>query len=111
ENFGMKQPTGALVGTVSKDSAAAKAGIEPGDVILKFDGKTITRSSELPPIVAQIKPGSSVPMEIWRDGAPKEVTVTMGKIEDKATVAKADDSDTQGKLGVAVRALSPEERK
>jgi serine protease Do len=63
ENFGMKEASGALIGSVAKDSAASKAGIEPGDVILKFDGKPISRSSELPPMVARLAPGSTVPMQ------------------------------------------------
>jgi serine protease Do len=111
ENFGMKESAGALVGAVSKGSAAAKAGIEPGDVILKFDGKAITRSSDLPPMVAKLKPGSSVAMELWHDGKTKNVNVTIGELEDKANVASAKESAGQGKLGVAVRALSPEEKK
>ena len=111
ENFGMKEPGGALVGTVAKGSAAAKAGIEPGDVILRFDGKAVTRSSDLPPMVAQLKPGSSVDLEIWRDGKAKNVKVTVGELEDNKTVASAKDAAGQGKLGVAVRALSPEEKK
>src|SRR5262249_42277421 len=111
ENFGMKESTGALVGSVAKDSAASKAGVEPGDVILKFDGKTITRSSDLPPIVARLTPGSSVSMELWHDGKTKDVNVTIGAVEEKTTVASAKDSAGQGKLGVAVRALSPDEKK
>jgi serine protease Do len=111
DNFGMKDSTGALVGSVSKDSAASKAGIEPGDVILKFDGKAITRSSDLPPMVARLKPGSTVSMELWHDGKTKDVNVTIGELEDKATVASANEGAGQGKLGVAVRALSPEEKK
>jgi len=111
ENFGMKDATGALVGSVAKDSAAAKAGIEPGDVILKFDGKTITRSSDLPPMVARLTPGSSIAMELWHDGKTKDVNVTVGELEDNANVASANEGATQGKLGVAVRALTEEEKK
>jgi serine protease Do len=111
ENFGLKESTGALVGAVAKDGAAAKAGVEPGDVILKFDGKAITRSSDLPPMVAKLKPGSSVAMELWHDGKAKNVNVTIGELEDKATVASAKEATGQGKLGVAVRALSAEEKK
>ena len=107
----MKDSTGALVGAVAKGSAAAKAGIEPGDVIVKFDGKTITRSSDLPPMVAKLKPGSSVPVELWHDGKTKSVNVTIGELEDKATVASAKEGAGQGKLGVAVRPLSAEEKK
>jgi len=112
ENFGMKEASGALVGSVAKDGAAAKAGIEPGDVITKFDGRAISRSSELPPMVARLTPGSTVAMELWHDGKAKNVNVTIGELEDKATVASAKDSAAgQGKLGVAVRALSAEEKK
>jgi len=111
DNFGMKESTGALIGSVAKDGAAAKAGVEAGDVILKFDGKTITRSADLPPIVARLQPGSTVAMELWHDGKTKDVNVTIGELEDKATVASANEGAGQGKLGVAVRALSPEEKK
>jgi serine protease Do len=112
ENFGMKDSSGALVGAVAKGSAAAKAGIEPGDVITKFDGKPITRSSDLPPMVAKLQPGSSVPVELWHDGKTKTVNVTIGELEaDKSTVASAKEGASQGKLGVAVRPLSAEEKK
>jgi len=112
ETFGLSKPGGALVGSVVKDGPAAKAGIEAGDVILKFDGKTITRSADLPPMVAKVKPGSTVALELWRDGKAKNVTATIGELRDSAAVvADASDAAAQGKLGVAVRALSPEERK
>jgi serine protease Do len=111
DNFGMKQPGGALVSAVGKDSAAANAGIEPGDVILKFDGKAIVRSSDLPPLVAQVKPGTTVALEVWHDGKVREVKTTVGELEDKTAVASAEGSAGQGKLGVAVRALSPEEKR
>ena len=111
DNFGMKDTGGALVSAVGKDSAAAKAGLEPGDVILKFEGKAIARSSDLPPMVAKLKPGSTVTLEVWHDGKAKEVKATVGEIEEKAVVASAKDAAGQGKLGVAVRALSQEEKK
>jgi serine protease Do len=111
ENFGMKQPGGALVSGVAKDGAAAKAGLEPGDVILKFDGKTITRSSELPPLVAKVKPGSTVALEIWHDGKAKEVKATVGELVDRTTVASAENAAAKGKLGVVVRPLSPDEKR
>jgi serine protease Do len=112
ESFGLKSPAGALVGSVAKDGAAAKAGIAPGDVILKFEGKDISRSSELPPLVAQLKPGTKVTLGIWHDGKMKEVAVTIGELSDKTSpVASARGDATKGKLGVAVRPLSPEEMK
>ena len=111
ENFGLKQPGGALVGSVAEDGPAAKSGLQPGDVILKFDGKDISRSSDLPPLVAQVKPGSTVTLNIWRDGKAKELTATIGELQDRATVVAAKGEIAKGKLGVAVRPLSPEEKK
>jgi len=111
ENFGLAKAEGALVGAVQKDGAAASAGIEPGDVILKFDGKPIRRSAELPPMVAALKPGATVTLEVWRDGKAKEITASVGSFEDKTTLAGGKDIAAKGKLGVAVRALSPEEKK
>jgi serine protease Do len=111
ENFGLDRPRGALVGTVVKGGPAAKAGIEPGDVILKFDGKEIARSAELPSVVAQTKPGSTATIEVLRDGKTKELKATIGESEEKTTVAAAKPEAAQGKLGVVVRALSPEEKR
>ncbi len=111
DTFGLPKPEGALVGTVMKGGPAAKAGIEPGDVIVKFDGKEIASSSELPPLVAQVTPGSTVPIEVWRNGSAKELKATVGEMTDNVRVASAKAEAGSGKLGVAVRPLSPEEKK
>jgi serine protease Do len=111
ENFGLKKAEGALVASVQKDSAAAKAGIEPGDIILKMDGKAIANSTDLPPLVAAVKPGSDVTLEIWHDGNAKEITAKVGSVSESTTLASAGGDAAQGKLGVAVRPLTPEERK
>ncbi|HEY8242064.1 MAG TPA: DegQ family serine endoprotease [Casimicrobiaceae bacterium] len=111
ESFGMKQPGGALVGTVQKDGPGAKAGIEPGDVIVKFDGQEIRRSGELPQLVSSVAPGKTVKLEVWRDGKSRELAATIGERE-AAKVAKADKPDaSQGKLGLVVRPLTSDEKK
>ena len=111
ESFGMKQPGGALVGSVQKDGPGAKAGIEPGDVIVKFDGQDIRRSGELPQLVSSVAPGKSVKLEVWRDGKAREITATIGERE-PAKVAKADKPEAaQGKLGLVVRPLTSDEKK
>jgi len=112
QNFGLKSPEGALVSTVEKGSPGEKAGIEPGDVILKLDGKPVSRSGDLPPMVSSIKPGTKVTLEVWRNGAPKELTATVGELNAKTVTASADkESIAKGKLGVAVRALTDEEKR
>ena len=77
-NFGLKSPKGALVSSVQKDGAGAKAGLKPGDVILTLNGEEIAGSSDLPPKVASLSPGASVTLGIWRDGAEKQLTATLG---------------------------------
>src|SRR6266700_2923033 len=88
QNFGLKSAAGALVGSVQKDGAAAKAGIEPGDVIVKFNGKEINASADLPPLVSSLKPNTQATLEVWRDGKSKQLAVTIGGMEDKAVVAE-----------------------
>ena len=112
QNFGLKSPAGALVASVEKGSPGAKAGLEPGDVIIKLDGKEISRSSDLPPMISSLKPGTKVTLEVWRNGASKELTATVGALNDKtASVAPDKESIGKGKLGVAVRPLTNEERR
>jgi len=58
-----------------------------------------------------LKPGSKVSLDIWRDGKAKELTATIGELTDRKTVASAKEEAAKGKLGVAVRPLSAEEKK
>jgi serine protease Do len=111
DSFGLPQPEGALVSSVEKGGPAEKAGIEPGDVILKLNGQPLMDSNELPALVAGIAPGTSVNLEIWRNHASKEMSVTLGALEDKRTAANTAPHAQGGKLGLAVRPLSPEERR
>jgi len=110
DSFGLQQPGGALVSSVQTEGAAARAGIEPGDVILKFNGRPITRSSELPPLVAAVAPGSAVTLDVWHDGKSREVKATLGEIETTASADSVRQAAAQGKLGVAVRAPTAQER-
>ena len=79
ESFGLSKPNGALISSVEKNAPADKAGIQASDVILKFDGKPVINSSDLPRIVAAIKPGTKVAVELWRKGGLKQVTVEVGR--------------------------------
>jgi serine protease Do len=80
DSFGLSKPTGALVTNVEKDGPADRAGVHVSDVILKFDGKTVNSSSDLPRIVAATKPGSKVTVEVWRKGERKDITLKVGEL-------------------------------
>lgn len=84
ETLGLQENTGALVSAVTPDSPAAKAGLQSGDVILKFDGKDISTMRGLPKIVAQTMINKSVPVEILRKGAKQTVNVTVGLLVEEA---------------------------
>jgi serine protease Do len=110
DSFGLKKPTGALVASVEKGSPAEKAGIEPGDVILKLDGKEVAHSSDLPPLVSDLAPGSKAHLDLWRKGSDRAVEVVVGE-NDAGEVASANQGGSEhGRLGLAVRPLTPEEK-
>ena len=109
DSFGLKSPNGALVSTVDPDSPAAKAGIKPGDVVLKMNGEDVVQSTDLPVRVAELKPGSRVTLQVWHDGSTKDVDVTIGQFKNQ-TVASEEAGAAHGRLGVAVRPLTPDER-
>jgi serine protease Do len=111
DSFGLKKAGGALISSVEDGGPAAKAGLKTGDVILKFNGKEVGSSAELPVLVSTTRPNSVATLEIMRNGSPRTVEVTVTKLENDK-VAKADDSSGEhGRLGVAVRKLNPDEQK
>jgi serine protease Do len=80
-SFGLSgSPSGALVASVERDSPAGKAGVLPGDIIVKYNGKPIQSSTDLPRMVASTKPGSRVDVEIWRKGGSKSVAIVVGEL-------------------------------
>jgi serine protease Do len=114
DSFGLDRPHGALVGMVESDSPGEKAGIKPGDVILKVDGKEIETSAQVPAIVANTKPGEALKIEVWRDHSSKVLTARPEEIkEDGQRVASrgGDNADSTSKLGLAIRPLAPEEKR
>src|SRR5215813_7498494 len=88
ESFGLTKLQGALVNSVEKGGPAEKAGVEPGDVILRFDGKTVGSSEDLPRLVGAVKPGSKVPVQIWRNKQARDVQVVVGEMQDERAAAQ-----------------------
>ena len=82
-SLGLPAPTGALVADVSPDGPAAAAGIEPSDVILKFDGQSIGNMRDLPRAVVGTPIGKEVAVELMRGGKPMELTVTIGRLPEE----------------------------
>jgi serine protease Do len=110
ESFGLEVPSGALVASVEDGSPAKSAGIEAGDVILSFGGKTVETAGQLPALVAAAKPGSTVDVSVWRDRVRRDVRVKVGETTDDAVVASNADAVPGGRLGMRVRPLTPSER-
>ncbi len=88
ESFGLAKPAGALVSSVEKGSPADKAGIEAGDVILKFDGKNVNSSDDLPRLVGSTKPGAKANVQLMRNKATREVTLVVGEMQEEARTAQ-----------------------
>jgi len=84
DGFGLSKPVGALVNSVEKGGPAEKAGIEAGDVILRFDGKPIGSSEDLPRIVGATRPGSKVTAQVWRNKATRDVQVVVSELADES---------------------------
>jgi serine protease Do len=87
DSFRLARPRGALVSQVESGGPAEDAGLKPGDVILAVNGHDIERSSELPPLVAAIKPGQQATLTIWRDKSEKTV-----RYQDRRARGRADRS-------------------
>ena len=105
EAVGLSKPQGALVGGVEDDSPAAKAGVEAGDIILRFDGKPIEKTSDLPRLVGNTKPGTKSTLSVFRRGAQKELSVTIAEIEPDQPAKKAAAKEEAPKVSSAAQSL------
>ncbi|MGN6662539.1 MAG: PDZ domain-containing protein, partial [Achromobacter mucicolens] len=111
DSFKLDSPSGALVSSVEKGSAADKAGLQPGDVVRKIDGKTIVSSGDLASTITMAAPGEKIKLDVWRNGGQKEMVATLGGVPKDKTQASADGQEVQrGQLGLALRPLSPQEQ-
>ena len=109
-SFGLSVPNGALVTSVEKNGPADKAGVEPGDVILKYNGQPIERSSDLPPLVAESVPGKAASIEVWRNKQAKILSVKVDEMKTAQAQAVPTAESNQAKLGVSVRPLTDDEK-
>jgi len=118
ESIGLGKPQGALVRGVETGSPAEKAGVEAGDIVVKFDGKTIEKSADLPRIVGNTKPGTKSSLTVFRRGSTKDLTVVIAEIEADKPLKKAADKEEKPKsslgsqlLGLVVSDLSDVQKK
>ncbi|HXC38450.1 MAG TPA: DegQ family serine endoprotease [Burkholderiales bacterium] len=110
ESFGLAKAEGALISNVEPGGPAEKAGLQSGDVLLAINGKPVDQSSDVPRAIGDMHAGERANLKVWRKGATRDVTVALGEMN-QDTVAEAPEAAQQGgKLGLALRPLSPEER-
>lgn len=109
ESLQLDKPQGALINAVEPNGPADRAGIEPGDVIVTFDGQTIVDADDLPHVVGMVAPESKVKVEIVRKGKAKVLEVEVGALDsDRLAMASSSDS-TVDRLGLNVEDVSPEQ--
>jgi serine protease Do len=112
ESFGMKKPLGALVSKIIPNSPAEKAGIQIGDVITEFNGQTIEKSSDLPPMVGMTPINEAAKLTIIRQGESQSIDFKIGLLPDqdqKSPVVKSE-SKPSNRLGITVVDLTDEQR-
>ena len=118
ESIGPGKAQGALVRAVEPGAPADKAGVEAGDIIVKFEGKVVDKSSDLPRMVGATKPGTRSALTVFRRGSYKDLTVTVAEIEADKPARKANEPEERAKtpstgqaLGMSVSDLTEAQKK
>ena len=110
ESFGLSKATGALVSSVDPGGPAQSAGIEPGDIILKVEGKDVASSADVSQMVAGAEPGKSIRLEIWHRSAVEQLDVTLGELAAEQTRQPSGPKAVPERLGLTLRELTAAER-
>ena len=113
ESFGLDNTSGALIAMVEKASPAEKGGIQPGDIILKFNNNFIASSSDLPKFVGTTKPFTKVPVEILRKGKKIKLALKVGEMPSEETVVASRESNINevNRIGLSLKELNNDDRK
>jgi serine protease Do len=116
ESLGLGKPRGAYVRNVEPNGPAAAGGIEAGDVILSFNGRELNKSTDLPRVVGETKPGTAASVQVWRKGSTRDLSVTVADTDSAQAAAKKPDasaanSNSVNAFGVAVADLSDAKKK
>ena len=105
ESIGLGKAQGALINRIEPGAPADKAGLEPGDVIVKIDGKPIEKSSDLPRLVGNTKPGTQSTLTVFRRGAMKELSVVIAELEPEKVAKRANEPEEKPKASSSVQGL------
>ena len=110
ESFGLDRPRGALIAQVQADGPAARSGLQAADVILMFNGKPVENSGDLPRMVGMAKPGTKIPLQVWRRGKLQELQVVLGELPGEEQLA-GKSSKTYSRGGLALSELTADQRR
>ncbi len=109
KSFNFNQSGGVLIGDVSPNTPAASAGLRKGDVIVKLNGQAVSDNNDLRNTISQMAPGTTVKLDIWRDGKTQDYSVTLGELPAEKAAAEGSEETGSGEIqGIEVQEVNPD---